>query len=133
MSLIDEVINFLVNDLNIKISNKKRDQIINKFYPDVEDKIYWSIDINERVMTFFYEGIVSKDEYEKIKKLPPDTNIYFGSHAKYVDEVGNLSEISFKDDINEIKKLYDEGFKESSNYFDLMGYLFDQNKFNEED
>ena len=123
MFVIDEVIDFLVNDLNIKISKKKRDQIINKFYPDIKENIYWSIDINERVMSFFYEGIISKDEYEKIKTLPPDTNIFFGSHAKYVDEVGNLSEISFKEDVNKIKKLYDKGFKKSSSYFDLIAGL----------
>ncbi len=38
MSKIDEIINFLTNDLNIKISNKKRDLIINRFYPDFKDK-----------------------------------------------------------------------------------------------
>ena len=61
MSKIDEIINFLTNDLNIKISNKKRDLINNKFYPDIKDKIYWSIDIEERRKTFFYEGIITKD------------------------------------------------------------------------
>jgi thiol-disulfide isomerase/thioredoxin len=43
--------------------------------PDIKDKIYWSVDIEERRKTFFYEGIITKDEYEKIKTLPPDTNI----------------------------------------------------------
>ncbi len=49
MSKIDEIINFLTNNLNITISNKEIDLIINKFYPDIKDKIYWSIDIEERL------------------------------------------------------------------------------------
>jgi hypothetical protein len=53
MSKIDEIINFLTNDLNIKIFNKKIDLINNKFYPDIKDKIYWSIDIEERRKSFF--------------------------------------------------------------------------------
>ncbi len=44
----DEVLNVLTNDLNIKISNKKRGIIINMFYPDMKDKIYWSISNDER-------------------------------------------------------------------------------------
>ena len=64
---IDEIINFLTNDLNITISNKKRDLIINKFYPDINNKIYWSIDIEERRKSFFYEGIITKKEYDLIK------------------------------------------------------------------
>lgn len=126
MSKIDEIINFLTNDLNIKISNKKRDQINNKFYPDIKDKIYWSIDIEERRKTFFYEGIVTKEEYEKIKTLPPDTNITFNSDYKDDDDdVGDISEISFIEDINEIKDLYDKGFKKSPTYSDLMFYLYE--------
>ena len=102
MSKIDEIINFLTNDLNIKISNKKIDQINNKFYPDINNKIYWSINIDERRMCFFYEGIISKDEYEKIKTLTPDTHIIFNNNDDDYDE-GNLSEISFIDDINKIQ------------------------------
>ncbi len=40
MSKIDEILNFLTNDLNITISNKKREQVINRFYPDINNKIY---------------------------------------------------------------------------------------------
>lgn len=125
MSKIDEIINFIINDLNIKISNKKIDLINNRFYPDIKNKKYWSICINERNFNFFYEGIVSKDEYEKIKTLSPDTNILFDSPFKYHDEEGDLSEISFKEDVDTIKKLYDKGFEDCATYFDLMDYLYE--------
>jgi hypothetical protein len=108
MPKIDEIINFLTNDLNIKISNKKIDLINNKFYPDIKDKIYWSVDIEERRKSFFYEGIITKEEYDLIKTLPPDTNITFNSDYKDDDDdEGDISEIIFVDDINEIKDLYD--------------------------
>ena len=106
MSKIDEILNFLTNDLNIKISNKKIDLINNKFYPDIKDKIYWSIHIDERRKTFFYEGIITKYEYEKIKTLPPDTNITFNSDYKdYDDDKGDLSEISFIEDGNKVNEM----------------------------
>ena len=126
MPVIDEILNFLTNDLNIKISNKKRDLINNKFYPDIKDKIYWSIDIEERRKTFFYEGIITKEEYDLIKTLPPDTNITFNSDYKDDDDdEGDISEISFIDDVNKVKKIYDKGFKESASYCDLMFYLYE--------
>ena len=125
MSKIDEIINFLTNDLNIKISNKKRDLIINRFYPDIKDKIYWSISINERHRDSFYEGIISKEEYDKMKILPPDTQIDFPEIDKYVNDECELKEISFQEDINEIKKLLDKGFEDCATYFDLMFYLYE--------
>ena len=129
MSKIDEIINFLTNDLNIKISNKKRDLINNNFYPDIKDKIYWSIDIEERRKTFFYEGIITKEEYDLIKTLPPETNITFNSDYKDDDDdEGEICDISFEEDANEIKNLYDKGFKESESYCDLMFYLYENEK-----
>jgi hypothetical protein len=126
MSIIDEVLNFITNDLNITISNKKRDLINNKFYPDIKDKIYWSVDIEERRKTFFYEGTITKEEYDLIKTLPPDTNIRFNSDYKDDDDdEGNLSEISFIDDVNKVKKIYDKGFEKNASYCDLMFYLYE--------
>ena len=129
MSIIDEVLNFLTNDLNIKISNKKIDQINNKFYPNINNLIYWSVDGSG-----FYEGIISKEEYEKIKTLPPDTQINFPEIAKYVNDECELNEIinSFEEDdndnIKEIKKLIDKGFRKCATYFDLMFYLYENEK-----
>ena len=123
MPVIDEILNFLTNDLNITISNKKRDQVINRFYPDIKDKIYWYVDGSG-----FYEGIISKEEYDKIKTLPPDTQINFPEIAKYVNDECELNDISFKKDVNQIKKLLDKGFKKSTTYFDLMSYLYENEK-----
>jgi hypothetical protein len=126
MSKIDEILNFLTNDLNIKISNKKIDLINNKFYPDIKDKIYWSVHIKERRKTFFYEGIITKDEYDLIKTLPSDTNITFNSDYKDDDDdEGDISEIIFIDDVNKVKKIYDKRFEENASYCDLMFYLYE--------
>ena len=127
MSVVDKVIEFITNDLNIEITEKNKELILDKFYPYIKDKIYWSVDIEERRKSFFYEGIITKEEYEKIKTLPPDTNIKFNNDYKDDDDdEGDLSEITFKeDDKNEIKKLYDKGFKKSTTYCDLMFYLYE--------
>lgn len=129
MSLIDEIIDFITNDLNIKISNKKRDLINNRFYPDIKDKIYWSIDIKARHHNSFYEGIISKEEYDKIKTLPPDSGISFPEIDKYVYDECELEDISFEEDINKIKKLYDKGYKECTTYFDLIFYFYENETF----
>ena len=63
MSIVAKVLDIIENDLNIKISKKKKQIIYDKFYPDIKDKIYWSY----RIENSFYEGIISKEEYEKIK------------------------------------------------------------------
>ena len=42
MSIVDKVLDIIENDLNIKISKKKKQIIYDKFYPDIKDKIYWS-------------------------------------------------------------------------------------------
>ena len=126
MSKIDEIINFIVDDLNIKISNKKIELINNKFYPDIKDKIYWSVHIEERRKTFYYEGIITKNEYDLIKALSPDTNSTFNTDYKDDDDdEGEIRDIEFEDDKTKIKKLYDKGYKESASYCDLMFYLYE--------
>ena len=114
MSFVDEVIEFIRNDLNIEITEKNKELIINRFYPDIKDKIYWSIDIEERRKTFFYEGIITKEEYDLIKTLPPDTNIIFNTdHKDDDDDEGNISEISFIDDVNKVKQNMIKGLKKT--------------------
>ena len=100
MTIVDKVLDIIENDLNIKISKKKKQIIYDKFYPDIKDKIYWSY----RIEKSFYEGIISKEEYEKIKTLPPKTDIYFGEIAKYVYDDGILENFPFTEDKNEIRK-----------------------------
>ena len=65
MSIVDKVLDIIENDLNIKISKKKKQIIYDKFYPDIKDKIYWSY----RIENSFYEGIISKEEYEKTTRV----------------------------------------------------------------
>ena len=75
---------------------------------------------------FFYEGIITKEEYDLIKTWPPDTCITFNDDYKYDDDdVAEICEISFEEDVNEIKELYDKGYKESASYCDLMFYLYE--------
>ena len=126
MAFVDKVINYITDELNIEITEKNKELIMDKFYPDIKDKIYWSVDIEERRKTFFYEGIITKEEYDLIKTLPPDTNITFNSDYKDDDDdVGEISEISFIDDANKVKKIYDRGFEENAAYCDLMFYLYE--------
>ena len=124
MSLIEKVIEFVTKKLSIEINEENQKLIIDEFYPDIEDKIYWYF-LNYRL----YEGIITKDEYAKIKALPQDTNICFGSIVKYVEDECDLNEIKFSDDVNEIKKFYDQGYKTSFSYFDLMDHLNDEGIF----
>ena len=127
MSLVDSVVRFITDELNIKISEKKKELIFNKFYPDIKDKFYW----NTQVENTIYDSVVSKEEYENIKKLPPDTYIEFAKISKYVYDNGKLKDIlPFTDDINEIKKFYDKGGENCNDYFDLMEYFYDQVKLN---
>ena len=124
MSLIEKVIEFVTKKLSIEINEENQKLILDEFYPDIEDKIYWSF-LEYRL----YEGIITKDEYAKIKALPQDTYICFGSVVKYVDDECELNEIKFSDDVNEIKKYYDQGYKTSFSYFDLMAHLNDEGIF----
>ena len=124
MALIEQVIEFVTKKLNIEINEENQKLILDEFYPDIEDKIYWSF-IEYRL----YEGIITKDEYEKIKALPKDTYICFGSVVKYVDDECELNEIQFSEDINKIKTFYDQGYKTSFSYFDLIDHFYDEGIF----
>jgi len=104
MSIVERVIEFITNDLNIKISKKNKDLINDKFYPDMTNKIYWFYDGAYEL----YEGIISKNEYEKIKTIPPDTEIDFPEIAKYVNDECYFKDISFSDDLDKIKNMYDK-------------------------
>ena len=128
MALIEKVIEFVTKKLNIEINEENQKVILDEFYPDIEDKIHWYF-LEYRL----YEGIITKDEYEKIKALPQDTYICFGSVVKYVDDKCELNEIRFSDDINKIKTFYDQGYKTSFSYFDLMDHLYDERVFENDD
>ena len=124
MLIVDEVLDIIENDLNIKISKKKKQIIYDKFYPDIKDKIYWSY----RIEDSFYEGIISKEEYEKIKTLSPKTKIQFDEIANNLYDVGILEEFYFTEDKNDIRKFYDRGGEGGEKYFNLMEYFYDCDK-----
>ena len=63
----------------LKLVKKKKEIIFNKFYPDIKVKLYW----NSQIENTIYDGVVSKEEYEKIKTLPPDTHITFAEIKIY--------------------------------------------------
>jgi hypothetical protein len=128
MALVEKVIEFVTKKLSIEINEENQKLILDEFYPDIEDKIYWYF-LNYRL----YEGIITKDEYAKIKALPQDTYICFGSVVKYVEDECEINEIRFSDDINEIKKFYDNGCKTSFSYFDLMDHLNGEGIFENDD
>ena len=116
MPIVEDVLDYLINDLKIKISKKNKDLVLDKFYPDIKDKLYWSFKIEYS----FYEGIVSKEEYEKFQTLPPDTEFVFAEIDKYVYDECQIKDIPFTNDIEKMKKLFDKGFRKSETYYDLM-------------
>ncbi len=62
---------------------------MDRFYPDIKDKIYWCCYCD---YSGFYEGIIGKEECEKIKTLPQKYNIVFSQKSKYEDDECYLNE-----------------------------------------
>lgn len=115
MPVVDEILNFLTNDLNIKISEKKKELIFDKFYPNIKNRILWFLEIENDTT---YGGILNKKHYEKMMTLSPETVIDIGIAPS------KLKEISFKDDIDTLKEYFDndEHYFEDKDieYFDLI-------------
>jgi len=86
----------------------------------IDTFIYWSIDIDERHISFFYDGIITKEEYECIKKLDGTTNVSFGEIAKYNYAICEINEINFSTNPKDIN-MFLNGNKRTSK--DLMEYL----------
>jgi hypothetical protein len=119
MPVVDATIDYVINDLNVEISKENQELVLEKFYPDIENKIYWSSHSSGMEYNF-YEGIITNDEYEILLKIPPDTSIIFAEIAKFVYDKCKLKDIFFTKDKDKIKKLFDKGFKDSETYYDLM-------------
>ena len=65
---MEEIIRFMKDELKIKISKEKEQKIIEKFMDRTyDDMVYWYIDIDERKITFFFDGFITKQDYEKLK------------------------------------------------------------------
>ncbi len=78
VSPIDKVINFITDKLNIEITEKNKELIMDMFYPDIKNKINWFFAIDDEE----YEGMITKEEYDLIKTVSPETDIYFNGWSK---------------------------------------------------
>ena len=100
MPKFSEFINFLNKNLNKDISKEDKTKILEKFYPNIQNQIYWKTDANIRGDGYTFEGIIDNDEYkvfkEFMKKNGKDFIICF--HA-FDDEIDvELNEIEFTKD-----------------------------------
>ncbi len=122
--MIEDIIDYMKDELQIKISKEKEQQVIDKFYDisknRIKDLIYWSIDINERSISFFYDGLITKNDYEKIKNMDEKKHINFGEIAKHCYAEAYIKELVFTDDTQKIM-MYLQGNQQ--NRFDLMEEL----------
>ena len=131
---MEDIIKFMRDELKIKISKVKEQKIIEKVKEqriiekiktrDYDDNVYWYIDIDERTITFFFDGLITKKEYEKIKLLDKKTALNFGEIAKHTYAKAYLSELCFIENEDEMVK-HIKGNKR--NDFDLMQILYDSN------
>ena len=128
MSIVDEVIKFITDELNIKITKKNKKLIMDKFYPDIQDKIYWYFEYKSYHRDVFYNGIITKKDFEYLKTLPQNVGFTLDGYDKYVSDDCGLTDIQFKDDVDEIKKCYDRG-NMNKKYFDLMETIDDFGTF----
>ena len=123
VSPIDKVINFITNELNIEITEKNKELIMDKFYPDIKNKINWFFEIDDEE----YEGMITKQEYEIVQKLSPETDIFFNGWSKE-GYYCKLKDIEFKHDIDTLKEMYDKGdiyyMEQQNEQFDLMDFLY---------
>ena len=72
MALVDKVIEFVTKKLSIEINEENQKLLLDEFFPDIEDKIYWYF-----ANYSLYEGIVTKDEYSKNKSITTRDNYNF--------------------------------------------------------
>ncbi len=130
MSIVDKVIDFITDELNIDINEENKKLIIAKFYPDIEDKVYWYFEYKSYHRDVFYNGVITKKDFEYLKTLPQNIGINLDGYDKYVSDDCGLENIQFKDDVDEIKKCYDRGNMKKK-YFDLMEAVDDFGTFEE--
>ena len=114
MPVVEDVVKFITDELNIEITEKNKELIMDKFYPNIKNNILWSIKIDNETT---YGGILTKKHYERIMTLSPETELNIGIAPS------NLKEISFKDDIDTLKEYYENDHyfsDEDIEYFDLI-------------
>ena len=67
--------------------------------------------------------MITKEDYEKVKLLDQNTEIYFGEIAKHTEAEAYFSELCFVEDEDEIAKCLNGNKR---NDFDLMEFLYEQ-------
>ena len=112
MPVVEDVVKFITDELNIEINEKNKELIMDKFYP--KNIIVWSINIDDEAT---YGGILTKKHYERIMTLSPETelNVWY--------KPSKLKEISFNDDIDTLKKYFENDHyfsDEDIEYYDLI-------------
>ena len=121
--MIQEIIKYMKDELKIKISKNKELNLLEKFRNrSYEDSVYWYISVDERSITFFFDGLISKQDYEKIKKVDKNKEICFGEIAKHCYADAKLNELIFIEDEQEILKRMNSNQR---NNFDLMELIYD--------
>mmetsp|Transcript_1683 Transcript_1683/g.4624 ORF Transcript_1683/g.4624 Transcript_1683/m.4624 type:complete len:138 (-) Transcript_1683:36-449(-) len=96
MLFLTKIIDFMENELKIKISKEKKQKLINHFYEKAKKYIYWSCNIDIRHDSYFFDGIIKRKEYEQIKQLDGD------EFTVSIDEIEDIkiNEIDFSDDLD---------------------------------
>jgi hypothetical protein len=128
MSVIDKVISFITDESKIEITEKNNEHIMDKFFPDIKDKIIWFFEIDDEE----YEGMINK-KYDIIKTVYPEADVYFNGWSKE-RYYCKLKDIEFKYEMNTLKEVYDKGenyYKEQQmDEFDLVYFLYDNDIIN---
>ena len=127
MPVIEEIIHYLNENLHYRISKKSINKLYQHFYPELNDNVYWSIDINESSMTFFFDGVISKEDYKKICEMDKKTEINFGEISKHCEATAYIEELKFTTDKDEIVIFYDGN---NHNEFELILFFKENELWN---
>ena len=126
--MLEDIIIF-IKELQIKLSPEQEALILEQFTDKSSDVynafVYWYIDVDCRKIKFFFEGIITKQDYEKIKTPDEKCNIYFGEISKHSYANAELNELQFSEDKDQIL-----AFEKSNkrDYFDFVEFLHEQEK-----
>lgn len=100
--------------------NKNEETGENEKYKDL---VYWETDHGGRTCSFYRNGILTREEYDRVNKLDRNFNICFSKISKCCYEEAKLHELTFHNNVNE--EIYDRG-KYSHNSVDLIKLICDQ-------
>lgn len=114
-----------LRDLKVNISKKRIGMCIKSLKnvtKSIENLVYWSCyaEANERHgLEEKREGLITKDEYQRILKLDKSLDIQLDEISKYVNMCCELNDFYFSDEQDEIIDFYNSGKCD----FPLMDYI----------